>query len=154
MRSVDKTPCFQRMEALMGKFGLDPDDVFAFRTPRIVAVRDAKLGITNLLLIVGIVLFIIIKNLVIDEGFRSFEPIRSGNLDMDVMDAWEVNPPNHGFNRTWGRPAGCTPGVSCGGAPPPTSRHRATPRPRTAKRRCHASTGPPRTCPTSGPRSR
>jgi len=62
---------------------IDPDSVLAYNTPKIVRVKDRYLGLLRLTLLVIIAIYIVIKVLVIDEGYNiSDTPIGSVRISL------------------------------------------------------------------------
>ena len=52
---------------------LDADDVFAYKVPRTVKIRDRKLGIARILLLIGLFVYVIIYEIILQKGYLSKE---------------------------------------------------------------------------------
>ena len=48
---------------------LDLDDIFAYRTPRTVKIRDRKLGIARITMVLAIVLYVVVYEVIIQKGY-------------------------------------------------------------------------------------
>lgn len=50
---------------------LDLDDVLAYRTPRVVEIRDRRLGLLKYLMYIGIFVYIVVYNVLLSKGYMS-----------------------------------------------------------------------------------
>jgi hypothetical protein len=71
------------MGGVVGKIkALDPDTVFAYKTPRIAVIQDRRLGLLNLALTLGIAVYIVFV-VIVDQGYL-LRAAPSGSVRMSI----------------------------------------------------------------------
>lgn len=63
-------------------FSDDLDNVFSYRTSRVVIIKDVWLGCTHKLLQIGILLYVVIYALIIKEGYMKTEFVMGTTLSI------------------------------------------------------------------------
>jgi hypothetical protein len=69
---MGKHASFTALTGIETIFGKDVDDVFAYTVPRYVKIRDARLGLMQYALMVGILCYVIISAIIVNLGYLSF----------------------------------------------------------------------------------
>eukprot|EP00039_Didymoeca_costata_P019693 m.338581 g.338581 ORF g.338581 m.338581 type:complete len:491 (+) comp18468_c0_seq1:13-1485(+) len=75
------------LDQLLARFGMDIDDLLAYSTPKVVKVRDYRLGALNLACQLAIFFYIIIYAIYLEEGYKQFEELSVGSININARAA-------------------------------------------------------------------
>jgi hypothetical protein len=75
--------------------GMDPDDAFAYMTPKMARIRSWQLGLTSLGLKIAIVFYIVGVQIIAQKGYQKLEPIDGGIIHSNVQAAVPAKLPHY-----------------------------------------------------------
>jgi hypothetical protein len=86
--------------------GMDPDDVFAYMTPKMSRIRSWQLGLTSMALKIAILIYIVGYQIIAMKGYQKLDPIDGGIIHSNIRSVLPEKLPSYccECNTATGRP--------------------------------------------------